>query len=213
MEQIHNKLLQSSQTYAKWHAHPKHRHVHWGTVIIVALFLTFLLIGGIKNWRSTLYDFVTIDFRPRSSVLTLDPQEKEIKVGETFAINILLDTKGEPVDGVDIYSLHYDPTILSVVDDSSGKSGVQITPGEIMPLNMTNSVDPKTGTIKFSAGAAGGTNYTGNGALATIHFKGVAKGSTYLKFDFKLGNTRDTNAAYGGRDQLANVVDGLYTVK
>jgi hypothetical protein len=213
MQQIHNKLLNSSQAYSKWHDHPHHKKVHWGATIAVAVIVGLLLIGGIEKWRSTLYNFVTIEFSQRSAVITLDPQTKELKVGDTFVANIILDTTGKPIDGVDLYSLHYDPTILSVVDDVATRAGIQITPGSILDITAVNNVDQKTGTIQFSQATTAGSNYNGKGVLASIHFKAVQKGSTYLKFDFKLGNTRDTNVAHGGRDQLMNVVDALYTVK
>lgn len=212
MEQIHNKLKARSRTYATWHEHPHHKKVHWGAFIVIGLIIVFLVGKGIENWRNTIYNVVVIEFSPRSSVLTLDPKIKSVKVGDSFAVNILLDTAGEPIDGVDFYSLHYDPTILNVVDDISTMSGTQITPGTIMETNAVNNVNQSTGTIKFGQTSKAGTNFNGKGILASIHFKAVAPGNTYLKFDFKLGSTKDTNVAHGGRDQLVNVVDALYTV-
>jgi hypothetical protein len=213
MKQLHESLMQSSRGYANWHANPKHHHIHWGAVIIVAAFLGFLMLGSIKSWRDAVFNTVTLEFRERSSALALEPKSKDVNVGDVFPVEIILDSQDKPVDGVDVYALHYDPTILTVVDDNTTRTGVQITPGNVMEINAVNNVDSKTGTIKFSQAASGGTSFTGKGTLATIHFKAVAKGSTYLKFDFTLGNTRDTNVAFAGRDQLANVVDGLYTVK
>jgi len=146
-------------------------------------------------------------------ILTLDPKEKAVGVGDSFTVDVILDTDGKQVDGVDLYSLHYDPTILNVVDGVSAKPGIQVIPGTIMDFNAVNSVDQATGTIKFSQAATGGTSFSGKGVLASIHFKAVGKGSTYLKFDFSFGSTKDTNVAHAGKDQLARVVDALYTVK
>ncbi|MES2315842.1 MAG: cohesin domain-containing protein [Patescibacteria group bacterium] len=213
MEQIHNKLLESSKTYASWHNHPHHKKIHWGATIAVAVIVLLLVMNGVQKWRNTAYNFVTVEFSQRSAVLTLDPQTKTVKVGDTFAANVILDTDGKPVDGIDLYSLHYDPTILTVVDDNTTKNGVQITPGTSLDVTAVNSVDPKTGTITFSQASQPGSSFNGKGVLATIHFKATKKGTSALKFDFKIGSTRDTNVAHAGRDQLANVVDGLYTVQ
>lgn len=213
MEQIHNKLLANSKTYASWHNHPHHKKIHWGATIAVAVIVLLLVMNGVERWRNTAYNFVTIEFSQRSAVLTLDPQTKSVKVGDTFQANVILDTDGKPVDGIDLYSLHYDPTILSVVDDNNLKTGVQVTPGSSLDITAVNNVDQKAGTITFSQAAQAGTSFNGKGVLATIHFKALKKGSSALKFDFKVGNTRDTNVAHAGRDQLANVVDGLYTVQ
>jgi hypothetical protein len=213
MEQLHNNLMQSSDSYAKWHANPKHHHIHWGAVIIIVLFVGALLLGSVKSWRDTVYDTITINFRHRSATLTLTPNTKEVKVGEILPVAIMLDTNNEPVDGVDLYSIHFDPKVFTVIDDDSKKAGVQIAPGNILTVNALNTVDNKTGIIKFSQATSGGTTFSGNGALATIHFKALVTGTSSVKFDYTMGSTKDTNVAFGGRDQLTKVVDGLYTVK
>lgn len=213
MEQLHNNLMERGGAYAKWHEHPKHPHTHWGLFIVVGVVLLLTIAGSIESWRNTVYDAITINFRPRSAMLALEPMAQEVAMGETFAVNIMLDTNGEPVDGVDIYSLRYDSSILSVVDDMTERQGVQITPGEAMDITVINSVDQNTGTINFSQATAGGTTFSGKGVLATVHFKAVGRGSTELLFDFKLGDTTDTNVAFGGRDQLKSVTNGNYIVK
>ncbi len=213
MDQIHNNLLQSSKGYAAWHEHPHHKKVHWISFVIIIGLLFFLMMGIVGGLKKSAQNYVSVGTPAGgTAALTLDPKEKSVKVGDSFAVNIMLDTDNKPVDGVDVYSLHYDPTILSVVDDSTSKAGVQITAGTLMSMNIINSVDAKTGTIKFSEAQAPGSSFTGKGILATIHFKAQARGSSYLKFDFTLGSTTDTNVAHVGRDQLANVVDAIYTV-
>src|SRR3989344_2895831 len=177
MKYIHNKLLEKSRAYSKWHDHAHHNKIHWGAILVALGVATLLALNGIQSWRNTLYNIVMIELSPRSAALTLDPQTKSVKEGDSFIANIILDTDGKPVDGVDLYSLHYDPTILSVVDAST-KAGVQITPGVLMDVTAMNTVDPKTGVIKFSQTSTAGTNFTGKGVLASIQFKAVAKGSS-----------------------------------
>ncbi|OGI82557.1 hypothetical protein A3I95_00180 [Candidatus Nomurabacteria bacterium RIFCSPLOWO2_02_FULL_44_12] len=213
MEQIHNKLMESSKGYASWHEHPHHKKVHWGVIILILAIFVLIFFKGVANWRNAVTNLVVIEIAPPSAILTLDPKEKAVGVGDSFTVDVILDTDGKQVDGVDLYSLHYDPTILNVVDGVSAKPGIQVIPGTIMDFNAVNSVDQATGTIKFSQAATGGTSFSGKGVLASIHFKAVGKGSTYLKFDFSFGSTKDTNVAHAGKDQLARVVDALYTVK
>jgi hypothetical protein len=145
--------------------------------------------------------------------LILEPQTQTVKVGEVIEANIILDTGNEKIDGVDIYALHYDPSLLRVVDDVPTQSGVQIQPGEVLTLKAANIVDPKAGSIKFSQLASGGSSFQGRGVLATVHFMTLAPGTAYLKFDFVPGKTVDSNAAYNGKDRLAKVVDAIYTIQ
>lgn len=188
--------------------------VNWAIFVAVAVVVLFLLKNEISAWIDTISPSEgTVRVSKSNAELSLDPQTKTIKVGDVFTAEIMLDTANKPVDGVDVYGLHYDPSILKVMDDDAKKAGTQIKPGTIMPVNTYNQVDEKTGTIKFSQVAGGGKNYMGHGVLAVIHFKALAAGIDVLKFDFSLGSTVDTNAPYKGKDQLRKVVDAIYTVE
>lgn len=201
----------NSRWYKKWHEHEHHRHFHWLIFsVIVILCTTFLWF---QIWVYSKLDSGTSVKLPKASaVLSLQPKTETIRVGGTFSADIILDTADAPIDAVDVYSLHYDPTILKVIDDIPGQQGVQIKPGPVMSFTAVNSVEETSGTIKFGKLSTGGTTFIGKGVLATIHFQAVGAGTSYLKFDFKKGSTIDTNAAHKGRDQLVRVVDAIYTV-
>lgn len=202
-----------SNWYQEWHDTDHHKTVHWMIFISIAVLCGVLLLTQINNWVSTASDLNRVIHLPTATAtLSIEPTTKSIQLGQTFSADIILDTKAGPVDGVDLYALHYDPTILTIIDDEPSKAGIQIKPGVIIPYNAANTVDKTTGTIKFGQLSAGGTSFTGRGTLATIHFKATGVGTSYLKFDFHKGSTVDTNAAYRGKDQLANVVDAIYTV-
>jgi hypothetical protein len=202
-----------SNWYGDWHATGHHAVTHWIVLLVIILASFLFLRGQISSWVDSLNQTgVTVTVTKANAQLSLDPQTKTVKVGDTFAVNVVLDTGSKPVDGVDLYSLHYDPSILQVLDDSPSKAGIQITPGEVLPVTAANIVDPKTGLIKYSGVANGGTNYSGKGILAIIHFKAISPGPAILKFDFTQGSTIDSNAAYRGKDQLTNVVDAIYNV-
>ncbi len=200
--------------YTKWHMMDSHQIIHWLTFVLVLVLAWFAVNQRITDF-STETDLlqVTVNTPNTTATLSLSPNTREAVVGETFAVDIILDTHSGSIDGVDIYGLHYDPSILKVVDDLPNKSGVQILPGTIIPNSAVNTVDEATGTIKLGQLSEGGKSFTGRGVLATIHFKALTPGSSYLKFDFNKGSTIDTNAAHRGKDKLSNVVDAIYTVR
>jgi hypothetical protein len=209
-----NKKRSGKSWYDQWHDTDHHHYVHWALFLVIVIGAWALLHRNINDWLYNWTDdsTVTVHLAKPTARLSLDPQSQSIAAGETFAVNIVLDTGTGTADGVDIYSLHYDPTLLQVVDDVPNKSGVQIMPGTIMGLNAANIVEQKTGTIKFSQVSEGGTNFTGRGVLATIHFKALSTGSAYLQFDFSKGSTVDSNVAFKGKDQLTSVIDGVYVI-
>jgi chitodextrinase len=149
----------------------------------------------------------------RAATLTLSPATQTINVGSTFAVNILLDTAGQQVYGVDIYSLRFNPAVLQVVDADTGTAGIQISPGSLMSSTQFNSVNNSAGTIQFSqTPAAASANYNGQGILATITFQGAAAGVSAATFDFTSGATTDTNVAGLYSDLLTSVTNANYTV-
>ncbi len=144
--------------------------------------------------------------------LSLSPASFTATAGSAVTMDILLDTAGESVDGADVYSLRFDPKVLQVEDDDSVKSGVQITPGVLLPNTILNKVDNAQGTVQFSQLAAGGTTFTGTGTLATIHFNAIAAGTSAVKIDFSQGMTNDSNVAGLGTDLLASVINSSISV-
>lgn len=144
--------------------------------------------------------------------LNLSPATTSVAPSQTFTVNINLTTAGTPIDGVDIYSLRFNPSILQVVDSDAIMTGVQIGAGSLLPNTIINTVNNSTGVIQFSQSTSGGTNFTGNGVLATITFRGIVAGVSAVSFDFTSGSTADTNVAYLGVDQLESVTNASFTV-
>ena len=50
MEQIHNRLLKNSKTYASWHRHPLHAHIHWATLFLFCFFVANVFLINISVW-------------------------------------------------------------------------------------------------------------------------------------------------------------------
>ncbi len=145
-----------------------------------------------------------------AATLSLSPNSGSYSVGQIFSVNILLDTQGQSIDGVDIRYLNYNPSQLEVQDDNSSQAGVQINAGSLMPLTQANSVS--NGKITFSQITAGGTTFKSTGAqtLATVRFKVLQSTNTTVSFDFVSGRTSDSNVASGGVDILTAVTNAAY---
>ncbi len=145
-----------------------------------------------------------------AATLTLSPSSGTHADGEIFSVDILLDTQGQAVDAVDIDALNYDTTLLSVVDEDSGTSGVQISPGTLFGSTNFNVVNTSSGAIQFSQATGSGTKFTGAGTLATVQFQVIGDGNASLSFT--TGGTNNTNVAQDGNNVLTQALGGTYTV-
>src|SRR6185436_3114633 len=115
--------------YNDWHKTDSHKVIHWLVFILIVVVAWLGLSGQISNWIDlATSQGPTVNLPKAQAVLSLDPQQSSVTVGASFAANIVLDTANGPIDGVDIYALHYDPTILKVIDDVPTQKGTQIDP-------------------------------------------------------------------------------------
>ena len=146
-----------------------------------------------------------------NAVLSISDANSSYFVNDEFTVQIILDTKGNFVEGVDIVYLNYDPSFLEVLDADSQTNGVQIKAGSLMPNTNANSVSG--GKILFSQSSSGNNSYSGSGVLASINFKVLKEGTTSLTFDFTKGLTTDTNVAGSGKDILSSVENKTYVLK
>lgn len=133
--------------------------------------------------------------------LALSPSTQTVSVGGKFDVQLMLDTAGASIDGVDIYQLHFDPTLLKLTD----------TPGTLMPITAYNKVG--TGTLGFSQITAGGTKYNGSGTLLTLHFTALKAGTANVTVDFDPNVLNKSNIAFAGKNLLKQVVNGKYTIQ
>ncbi len=147
-----------------------------------------------------------------AATLSLSPSSQSVNVGDTFTVNVMLDTQGQPVDGVDLQAINYNPYNLQLQDADSATSGTQIQAGSLMPSTLANSVDTTNGKIVFSQITNAGSTYTGSGVLATLTFKALVAGSVPVTINFTSGATTDSNVASKGADILTSVTNGQYTI-
>lgn len=193
-----------------------------GTLVIGLLILPVLIIGYTLTGDNPVVTSIKADSQLAQLItvptLKLSPASKSTPVGGTFTIDIVIDSAGKAVYGVDINKLHFNPAILQVVDINTEISGVQISPGSLMMTSIINNADNSNGTIEFSqaqgVGTVNGPAPQANslkGTLATITFKVIKAGVSNVTFDFTSGNSLDCNIAGLGVDILESVVNGTYT--
>lgn len=159
--------------------------------------------------------FMAVPALAHAATLSLSPTSGTHAAGETFEVKVNLDTSSVATSGTDAY-IHFDPTVLQVVDSAPGADGVQVLAGSLYSQTSFNSVDNGTGKISFSASKSGGSaGYSGSGTLATITFQAV-KGSsgTPVTFDFTSGSTTDSNviSSADSSDLLTAVTNGNYVI-
>jgi hypothetical protein len=190
MDQSNNNQQQSATHHAK------RVYMVLGLVIILGIvFISFKVIYTTSP--------------AQTSTLTLVPAIASAPVGSTFTVDVVLDTKGMDVYGIDINRLRFDPGVLQVVDADVKASGIQIAPGSLMAMTVVNTAD-ETGTIQFSQVATPPSTYNGSGVVATVTFKVIAEGKSDVTIDFVPGSGTDSNVAATQGDILSSVRGGTY---
>lgn len=122
--------------------------------------------------------------------INLESSKKDLKVGDSLIVDILVNTGGSATEGTDI-SIKYDPKRLSL----SGTPDVIFTKGSLFPEYLGQSVDNKLGIFKIS----GISNLTskntspGQGKFGSLNFKSIAAGKTTISVDFLPAKTTDSN--------------------
>ncbi len=94
--------------------------------------------------------FLVLPTMVGAATFSVSPSSQNITVGDTFTVNINLDTQNANIDGVDVRYLNYNPTLLQVQDADLSTPGIQIAPGSLMSLTPANSVNSTLGRITFS---------------------------------------------------------------
>jgi hypothetical protein len=143
--------------------------------------------------------------KPPAATLLLKPDKGTHTVGQTWPVEIWLDTNTLSVDGVDVI-LQFDPSILRVVDKSID------TNGGIFSMVPMNVVDNEKGKIMFSAVVRPGEQYKGKGKIGAITLEGRTAGLASMSFVSEPDSTIDTNVAAGGADVLGITVNGKYEI-
>lgn len=171
---------------------------------------TFIILFGLIEllWANSYLGPAQLPLRPskaeEGAILSLDPSQKVVTVGEEFEVSLNLNTGGVETSGADVI-ISYDPDILEVV---------QIRPGILFQKYPVS--EAKDGKIGFSAAAVPPQAFSGKGTLAYLKFKALSPGTDFLQFAFEKGVTSDSNvvkAGSFGQDVLDKVINAFYLVK
>src|SRR3990167_3832112 len=102
----------------------------------------------------------------RAAILYVDPQAVATAQGETFLVNLRLDSEGEVINVVEL-SLPYPSESLEVVSLSRGRSILSLWPEE-------PTADPAAGTIRLAGGVPNG-RIASTAEIITILFRAKAR--------------------------------------
>jgi hypothetical protein len=106
----------------------------------------------------------------KAATLFLMPQSENIFKGDTFFIEVRLDTEGEEINAASV-ALKFPSDFLEVIDFNKGDSIFSLWPEE---------VNIKEGEISFLAGTPGG--FRGEGLIGRVNFFGKKTGEAQLIF-------------------------------
>jgi len=136
------------------------------------------------------------------STLSFSPSDTTPTVGDTFTVNVNINSGTNEVTGVELH----------LTFDESKIEAQSITEGTFFtnPNTTTPSISNTNGTISYTLLVPpGGTGVTGTGTVAVITFKAIAAGNVSLTFS---SQTLVTAAGESGVNVLASSPSKTITV-
>lgn len=137
----------------------------------------------------------------RSSQLSLVPDKKNYKTGETVTVDVKLFTGGYTTDSTDLV-VKYDPAFLQAPSNNFAEVG------QIYSEYPAVQVDAKNGMVGISGiTLPGKSGFSGVGTFAKLNFKALKDGQTQLSIDYQPDSTADSNVVLAGstKDVLGSV--------
>jgi len=170
-----------------------------GPVWIGIIILSGMFLMGQQTWPPPV----------TQATLTIFPSSGSYSVGDTFSVDILIDTHGESVLVASAY-VKYDPTSFKInTIDSTGS---------VFTSGVENIIDSANGLLRIGMSAPTPGIITASGKVASISFTALAPTNPTadnVVFDFTPGST---NRSYVGRDDelgtgiLTGVNNARFTV-
>lgn len=150
--------------------------------------------------------FISFTQSTQAATLSINPATGAYTAGDTFKVDILLDTEGDDVIGSDVIIL-FDSAKLEVADAELGDLfGTKVTDGSV-----------SYGKILFEAVALGSNTYNGDGVYASIMFTAIADGNANVDIKFiSEGNTTDSSVnsdEVNSTDLLTQVNNAVFVIK
>lgn len=181
--------------------------------LFIAFFVLIVISSSLKNQnpnQSSNYPSITIsnndqnksnDERNSSAnnnklVLSLNPQEKQLKNNEEFTVYVEANS-GTRVLGIDLY-LAYDPKSFKLVNVSPGDFFVE-------PMTFSKSIDTKLGKIFYGLGSV--KNSKTDGAILKLTFKAIQNGANSQDQKFLVIDSK-TLASVNGATKADIIIKG-----
>lgn len=121
--------------------------------------------------------------------LSFSPAQIALTANTDFDVDIVLNTGGVDIDGVD------------VLIPLNGVQWVSLTDHQLLPVTMVKEV--RNNEIVFSQITSGGTHYNGTGTLFTVKLR--ANSPATLSFDWTAGSTNKTVVASAGQNIITSL--------
>lgn len=135
-----------------------------------------------------------------SAAVSFSPQAGSFTEGSTFDIPILMNTRGNSVNAIEL-TIQFDPRTLAIVNPSGGKSIVGIW---VEPPSYDNS----KGTVRFAGMIPGGI-VANSGLIGTLTFQAKGSGQTIVT----VSNNSSVFLNDGLGTQISpDTVRGVYTL-
>jgi len=96
------------------------------------------------------------------ATLTLSPDTGTYQAGQTFSVDVIVNTNSQPVNAVAAY-INYNPALLAV-------DAIDYT-GSVFTIQWESSINSPVGMIKIGRSIAGSTVNTANGKIATLRLR------------------------------------------
>lgn len=145
--------------------------------------------------------------------LFINPSRKNVKVGENFTLDVVFQTKGKILDGVDAI-IRFDPAIITAEGDVSHPISVAV--GSHFDSYPRQEVDNEVGVIKVSGYSPKDLSPVSTAtSLFTINFQAKKKGTTNVTIDFERGRTNLSTLVERGTSKniLGVVGNAVITIK
>ncbi len=136
-----------------------------------------------------------------AAYLSLSPTAQSVEVGESFDVDVVLNTGNSNTDAADVI-INYDSAKLTLT---------AATLNDLYDNRLVSNTSV-VGKVTLRATASAGNYFNGTGTFATLSFTGKAIGTASVSFDFSASSTTDSNVAYSGSDILGSVANGSYQV-
>lgn len=155
----------------------------------------------------------------------LSPNQAHFLVGETFYLDVMINTMGHDTDAADVI-LSYDDEYIELLDGMPSVPGLQAEPGDAYQFYPGNVVDEATNMISITGFSVAEPLNTGTSEVlfARLHFKALkATSKTPVSFEFIPwgadytfipGSSIETNIAESvtSQDILKYVESGEYSI-